>query len=236
MNLPTTPPRYAGWVGMYAPIKRGETGWRVFALQCVVPEIKQDGVFGSVTEMALKSRQKSLKLTADGIAGPKTQAALLRDKERAAHLDSGLSRLPIGVLTGFADAEGANLLAATNWSVSGGVDCGCVQWRISGPPFSQQKMRDAFDAVKSFLYAGDILLVRMDDFRRRRPSLSERRLLEVAVLAHNWPAGADQIIRNGTVTSPDSPATWAPKPGGGYYTRGEWAIEYPRRILKDVAV
>lgn len=231
MSLPSAPPKFATWSSLYAPITRGETGWRVFALQRAIG-VGSDGIFGPATAIAVARSQRSLGLTVDGVVGPKTQLALLRDAEKSVHIK--LPELPTGVLAGFASAEGADLLAATNWTVPGGVDCGPVQRRVSGPPFSQQAMMTAFDARQAFIYAGEILLARIREFHSRRPSMSERRLLEVAVLAHNWPAGADQIIRNGQVNNPDSLAMWASKPGGGFYTRGEWAVEYPNRILKEV--
>ncbi len=40
--------------------------------------VEADGLFGPRTEAALKERQRSLDLVADGICGPKTWAALRR--------------------------------------------------------------------------------------------------------------------------------------------------------------
>ncbi len=56
-------------------LKRGDRGTDVKVLQtalCLIP----DGIFGSITEEAVKTFQADHGLTVDGIAGPKTLAAL----------------------------------------------------------------------------------------------------------------------------------------------------------------
>ena len=65
----------------YATLRQGSKGERVRSLQQALISLgylsgKADGVYGSQTRKAVKSFQKSKKLTADGIAGKKTLSAL----------------------------------------------------------------------------------------------------------------------------------------------------------------
>jgi hypothetical protein len=146
--------------------------------------------------------------------------------------------LPIGLGKGFAKAEGANLLAATNWSVPGGVDCGPGQFRISGPPFSHTKMVSAFRPYEALDRACRGVAERRSEFKSRNHHLTNDEALRVALLSHNWPAGADRIMRNYPggggwwryVPAPDEPASWVDG-----FTHASWAAEYPKRLLIFVA-
>jgi len=69
-------------------LKKGSKGADVKAVQTKLKELEffsgsVDGIFGSNTEKAVKAFQKSAGLTADGIAGPKTIAALDIDAGKA---------------------------------------------------------------------------------------------------------------------------------------------------------
>jgi hypothetical protein len=240
MSLPSQPPQYARWSDLLTPIKRGETGWRAWAVQRALlgagyplPTWGADGDFGEETETALRRFQGDHGIDRVGFAGPATQRALLATAEHAVHTQ--LPRLPEGVLLGFAVSEGASVLAATNWYTPQGgklgVDCGAVQWRQYGPPFDLAGLKAAFDPRSAFQYAGKTLLERIDDFDRRRPSLTDEMVLRLALLAHNWPAGAEQVVRYGRLSTPNALAMWTSKPSGGLYTLAEWLQEYPNRIL-----
>lgn len=247
MTLPAEPPRYKSFRDLVAPLKQGTTGWAAYAMQKVVG-VEADGVWGPITDQAVRAWQKQHKLAADGIAGPVTQQFILNDygaKADEAH------HLPIGVGYGFAFSEGGAVLAATNWDNPGAVDCGPAQWRIKGPPFSMVELKDAFDPRRALDHACEVLATRRVQFAARNPALKARPsvTLRVAVLAHNAPYGgmADHIVEtyDGVnswwryVTRPDDPATWIKKEVDGEvvypFTRSQWAREYPRRILKFVA-
>lgn len=231
MSLPASPPKFSSWSAMVTSIRHGEDGWRAYALQKGIGATP-DGAFGPKTLTALKNFQAAEGLVADGIAGPVTQGKILEVAEAGS-----LKRyhtLQKGVLKGFAEAEGAGLLAATNWGVPGGVDCGPVQIRVDGPPFDKDALMRAFGPRESFDYAAHRLVATRNNFMSRNNSLTLRRATELAVLSHNWPAGADQIVRYGHLLSPNRIATWAPKPDGGFYTYQEWAEVYPERVLKYV--
>ena len=234
--LPAQPPKYATWSALYAPITRGETGWRVYALQAGIGAVP-DGNFGPQTFATLRAYQASKRLYVDGVAGPRTQGAVLEDAERQAHLR--LRDLPLGVMQGMAEYEGGRMLAPTNWytppNAPPGVDCGPIQRRLAGPPFTLSLLKEAFHPEQAFLWAGQMLVDRVEAYMHRRPTLTRRQAVELAVLAHNAPFLAEQIVRNGRLTTPNALAGWTTKPGGGHYTHAEWRVEYPRRIMKYVS-
>lgn len=241
MALPAQPPKYVPKPGvgifhsdpggLYEPIHRGRSGWPVYSLQRAVGVVPATGNFGAVTLRKVKEFQAKYGLTVDAIAGPATQQKILDLAGAKADQAHGL---PIGLGRGFAKAEGANLLAATNWSVAGGVDCGPAQWRISGPPFSLDRLKRAFRPYEALDHACKAVAERRASFKQRNSHFTGDEALRVALLAHNWPAGADRIVRNYPgggnwwryVPSPDADASWVEG-----FTHAEWAAEYPKRLL-----
>jgi hypothetical protein len=238
--LPAEPPRYGTWGQMVSPISRASSPspWATYALQRAIGVKPATGHFGAVTHKRLKEWQRTRGLTADGVAGPKTQQRILREAGDDADRKHGL---PQGLGRGFAKAEGANILAATNWSVPGGVDCGPGQFRISGPPFSLEKLKRAFRPYVSLDHACELVKQRAKDAADRNVHLKRdpQTAFAVAVLYHHWPAAAERIIDRYPgdghwwryVPSPDEPAGWVP----GDYTRASWAREYVARVLLFVA-
>lgn len=234
MTLPAAPPVYATSSDPYE-IRRGETGWEVYALQKALhfSDSNADGDFGPYTEMKVKEYQASKGIQTVGYAGPQTQRQLLYD---AVYYVNG-QRLALDkrVLKGFLVYEGGSLLAATNWYTppngTPGCDCGPVQWRQYGPPFNLDGLKRAFNPRTAFMYAGDEFLKRVAYANEHRPSLSDDQVLRASILAHNWPSGYSQIVKYGGLLNPNELATWTTKPDGTHYTKGEWAAEYPRRIL-----
>jgi hypothetical protein len=237
--LPATPPRSKTWGEIVAPIKEGENGWRPYALQIDLDELgyalEADGAFGAATKKAVAAFQKATKLTADGIAGPATQAKVLALLGSRVHED--LPTVPDGLMRGFAEGEGANVLAATNWTVSGGVDCGSMQYRVFGPPYSAGRMEFAFDGLAAMKSAGQEFLDRYRVFSKGayvlgRPAAQRTELAKrIAIMAHNWPAGAQSIAGKGTCSSPTAPATWVAAStkfpdGAPVRTRQEWCEFY----------
>ena len=240
MSLPATPPKYDSWAEMVSGIKKGETGWRVFALQDALVSTGKaliaDGAFGERTERAVMTFQKTWNLTVDGVAGVQTQRKLIETISHKVY--QSFPNLPDGLLRGYAEAEGANILAATNWYTPPGgpkgCDCGVVQWRQYGPPFAAVGLENAFSCEQSFAYASNVLLTRMADYDRRRPALNKAELLRLAILAHNAPFLAEQVVRNGKLSTPNALATWTTKPGGGNYTHQEWYRVYPDRVMRYI--
>lgn len=235
--LPSAPPRFASWAELVSSIVMGETGWRVYALQrgltTLGRELVPDGVFGTDTRRKLVNFQAAADLVADGIAGGATQVAIIARLGNRVH--DALPGVPAGLMRGFAQGEGANVLAASNWSVPGGVDLGTMQYRVYGPPYSYERMLMAFDPGEAMSQAGHEFEVRTASFwsaawvlkQPHRPEAAKR----CAILAHNWPAGARAIADHGVCSNPDSLATWVPDgvifpDGAPVRTRMEWARYY----------
>jgi hypothetical protein len=219
---------------------KGDRGWYVYGLQCGLVVLGhafvRDGVFGDVTEHVVREFQQDRGLFIDGEAGGHTQGEILRLIR--SQIESTLPHLPRGYLRGSNDLESGNKISVVNWAVAGGVDCGAVQRRVYGPPFSLDALRNAFDPHMAELYAGQVFIGRRNNFLKFAWSKDDdERAGRCAILAHNWPAGAEDQARNGHVSSPSSKCTWLPRNSDGtsrmhfpdgtkVETRQDWANFY----------
>lgn len=236
--LPASPP-----TGQSPVIREGAVGWPVFALQTYLnvlngASIVADGVFGKKTTLAVKQFQSGRSLVADGVAGPATQSRIVT--LRISKAEVALPALPAGLLKGQLLSEGGLLLAAVNWSVAGGVDCGATQRRVFGPPYSVEKLEEAFGPICVRLSADEYLERRKAFFDAGAWSKGNiERASRLAAFAHNWPhqGGADFYADNGHVSNPTGIATWLPRDRNGdlivrfpdgwlVQTRQEWAEFY----------
>jgi hypothetical protein len=227
VSLPDTPNRETPRV-----LKEGDKGWPTFALQrglrTLGYDIAADGDFGPNTDAAVKRFQTTANLTADGIAGPATQSALVRRLDAFTH--DANPALPGGLIRGFCETESGNALGAVNWSVAGGVDCGVMQVRVYGPPYGPRELRYAFAPGAAMERTAADVLERYAQYRRmtyasRRP---REFAMRCAALAHNWPYAAEQYARNGGLPNPYRIASWVPE--GVKFPDG-----YPVRTWKDWA-
>src|SRR4051812_566159 len=96
MTLRPSPPRTNP-----RSVKRGDTGWVVYAVQRGVGTTP-DGVFGPVTETKTKEFQLRSGLKADGVAGANTQEAISVAAIRAVERQVVS---PVGLLRGLALSE-----------------------------------------------------------------------------------------------------------------------------------
>ncbi len=211
MTLTTSPPTLSE---ASAALRLGSSGWPVYALQGAlstagVPTAK-DGTFGPGTKSRVEQYQRLARLVVDGIVGPATKARLSR--EVCQNIDEARPNLPQGLALGMATGEGGLNFAAVNTSVPGGVDCGLFQWRVLGPPYSQAALAEAFSPFT----AGQKAMARFEATRAQFLSSryawsrgNRERAGRCALLAHNWPAGAEAIARTGQVSQPSAIATWA---------------------------
>lgn len=239
MTLPNTPPKYATWKEMTSSIAEGESGWRVFALQTVLnsvryaeptalwPRLTADGVFKEDgTLSAVLAYQKWARLVQDGLVGPTTQGYLVEWAADRVH--DVLPEVPDGLMKGYVIGEGARLLAATNWAIEDGVDCGPGQLRVYGPPYAMNStsgvvgMTLAFNPVRALVESGNDFLSRAEvfydsDWVRRQGARREEFAKRCAVMAHNWPTqgGADRIAMYGKCSNPDGKCTWVPRNSDG---------------------
>lgn len=231
MSYPATPPTDAA---SQLPLKEGSSGWPTFAVQGALGtagySASQDGVFGPKTTTAVKGFQRDHQLAVDGKVGPATQHQLAT--VICAAVQKSKPAFPKGLAMGLAQGEGGMNLAAVNWTVDGGVDCGLWQWRVEGPPYSLDGLREAFSPQRAGLMAAQAFLDRRAGFLGRSwVGASKERAGRCALLAHNWPAGAASQARYGWVPSPTSVASWVPLgvrfPDGAYVTtRQQWAEFY----------
>lgn len=225
-------------------LKRGMAGTDVAALQLNLRSLVVDGDFGPLTERAVRRFQRSRpRLVTDGIAGPATQMAVaLREMRRPAKL------LPRGLLRSIASNESGFFLGSAGPHASdNGWDVG-VFARSSGEAAPGQTfLENAYDVYESACWTTDNLIdqraalgvpVRSWYADTLAPGDLERYRWMVAVLAHNWPAGAFNLARRGAVTvdypgdenDDDKPAGWIiAATAGRLSTPREWALSYIAR-------
>ena len=134
--------------GNYATIRFGNRGDRVKALQNALISVgslkgKADGIFGTQTYNAVKSFQRSKKLTADGIAGKQTLSAL----EKASGNGSTASA---------AKATATPQPVSTPQPSAGSGD---INDRITAPSASSLRLLHWFNDVKPTLSGGKKLLI-----------------------------------------------------------------------------
>lgn len=168
-----------------------------------------DFAFGPKTEARVKAAQTRLDLEPDGKAGPKTQTALCIEISGTIAIHG----LPSGLARSLIEGESGYFLAAVNWSVPKGVDCGTVQHRVYGPPYSPQGMMDAYDPTNAIKLALATLDRRAEGFYGRQAVKRRSDRLEYSIrlglLAHNWPWAAEELA-SGDKLSDVTPATWVP--------------------------
>lgn len=245
--LPSAPHITTSWTQVVYPIKPGErNSWRVYALQMGLLargyDIFVDGDYdhGLKLERAVRRFQEINGLTVDGIVGVLTQRQLLRKVEMVA--DDENPGVPGGMLFGLMMRESSGLLAPTNDfdpSPSDiGTDCGCLQWRVAGPPYNMDALKAAFDPKASMVMAiideEKGMLPRFRRITKRQPSLSLETRWRAVIIAHNAPFLYEQYVDFGRILTPDKIAGWTEKPTGGSYTYKEWFNVYTSDVLEYV--
>lgn len=184
--------------------KHGDGGIGVWSLQKTLDAlpgyvVEADGEFGDLTRHNVGKFQTAEGLTSDGIAGPATQARLAR-RSLSAYTDRPL---PSGLLRGFGEMEGGNFLAAVNWSVAGGVDCGLLQRRVYDEQYSDNgAIERAFNTPYQTNLLGDRLGELYDIFLPRAGTRDayngmgvREKSWRLSALNHNYPAAADRFSR-----------------------------------------
>lgn len=215
MSLPTSPPTVAE---SQLPVRLNAHGWPAFAVQGALGTagfvVAKDGAFGPSSETALMRFQHKVGLAADGRCGPLTYAALT--EAVCASVDKQVPRAPDGLSRGMALGEGGNNLAAVNWNISGGVDCGLWQFRCY-TPFQLDSLRLAFSPRDAGIKAMRAFVTLRDSFLGKPwVGKSIERASRCAIMAHNWPTagGADYIAVNGKCFNPDALCSWVQRKDG----------------------
>lgn len=202
-----------------------------------------EGEFNTGLLRAVKRYQRNHGLDDDGVAGPRTQLTILAEAAMKADQSVGL---PDGLSLGFVVWEGGSVLAATNWDVPGGVDCGPAQRRCI-EPLRMVELRESFDPWAELKWAADRFARECVSVLEARPGFARGdRHLRIAALAHNAPFLRDQILEahpaagavfpRDYLRTPDALAGWTRNPStGGPYTHAEWAVVYPGRVTSFIA-
>lgn len=222
--------------------KLGDSSHSVWALQlwlkAVGYGVEADGVFGPTTDQAVRNYQRKRRLVVDGIAGGKTQRALVT--QICAPM-TNTYRLPKYLFTSLCLAESSFILGEVNWDTPPGVDCGLVQDRVTWAPaggpedIPAERWEEAFGPA-SAEKAMQLLRARYDTWRPKYPSHSNRRLWELSVLYHNWESGALALLRGQTLSNEVKPADRWPTSVGvpGVDTYAKWAEFYIAKATQAV--
>lgn len=211
-------------------LKEGMRGHEVYALQVLLnqlttgaTQLTEDGVFGSLTASKVRGMQKTDRLVIDGVAGPATQKALARRALKKL-AKSPLGYMPAGLMEGLIVGESGYIIGCVNDSISGGIDAGLIQDRVYTSEYqSTARWRVAFGYESILAAAGDI--VAFYEKAKATKRFTDRRCWELAVLNHNWPYGADQLLKGNKLSTAD--ATWVINIGvKGVTTPAQWAEFY----------
>jgi hypothetical protein len=203
--------------------RKGNVHVGVWAIQHALG-ITADGAFGPLTEQAVKAFQYERGLAADGVVGGFTQRELVEQACLGAY---ATHRVPEGILESVSQGEAGYNPGAINASAPGGKDVGAFQRRVydgQGRTYIERALRINYQAR---LLAG-ALRERHNTFRARG-HLTNEESWRCAVLAHNWPYGADRLSRGYALS--DKTATWVPssvkfKDGAPVVTYADWADWY----------
>jgi len=219
MPLPVQPPTLQE---ANAAVKYGSSGWPVYALQMGFNDaagcsLTADGDCGRQTEAAIKDFQRRWSLTDDGIAGPATKAKLA--ERVCARVDRDVPSLPDGLARQMARFEGGDNPSAINQydppGATPGTDCGLFQFRCY-EPYSMAALKQAFSPFDAAMLAMSQFQQRVDKYMTYGWTRNNRvRAQHCALLAHNWPVGANDIAFEGQLSSPTKIADWALNPSTG---------------------
>lgn len=217
-------------------LKKGMQGHDVWALQIALNEgfvstkVVEDGEFGPVTEDNVRKWQINHNLTVDGVAGPLTQRSLALTL--AAPI-TNTYKLPKYLMKGLIEGESGYFLGNVNWGVSGGIDCGVIQDRVivnfnsqtSLEAIPDSRWHDAFSPKKSIDTTAAKLRRKKDEYFGKPGASTHKRAWELAILYHNWEAGAEKLAKGG-ILSKES-AQWVIDIGvRGVSSPADWAEFY----------
>lgn len=197
----------------YRPLKQGQSGWDVFALQTALEgtgaHLTLDGRFDVNTTLLVRNWQMGRALVADGIAGIITQRDLalkLGEGARSRH------RLPIKLLMGQLEKESGYLLGNHTAKYSdGSYDLGVTQRNNKQ---QQITIAEAFHVPHSLEALANSIRVRHDNYlaaplRQGFARVSNARAWELAAGSHNRPAHTAYLAGMRT-TDPVTPAVRGP--------------------------
>ena len=205
-------------------------GTQGFAVAAIEVNLHREftGIFDAALDKAVRAFQAQRKLVVDGDVGPKTQTQLAVQYMGRARNDYAL---PSGMLLSIANLESGLRIAATNFRMAGSVDLGWCQIHLPFP-----------SPLATYLAAvyGPMCFGRTAKALRERHDLylsygfvGDKRAWELAVLSHNWPAGAQQLARGNPLSTAD--AEWVLEIGAnGVRSPAQWAERYIDLAMRSV--
>lgn len=218
--------------------RHGDKGNDVAVLQLNLPGLAVDGVFADLTEAAVLEWQRAHGLIDDGIAGLATQQSIIQTKARRPEKEK---RLPSRLLKSIAANESGFALAAAGPHLGDeGWDVGAF-CRSSGSLFPDQPfLRSAYHVGESSKWTAHHVRQTYDNLPSPVASRyltelaqgdAERFRWQLAILAHNWPAAALNIAKNGSATpDDDAAASWIEAATSNrLHTPREWVLSYVER-------
>jgi hypothetical protein len=177
--------------------KFGMTGWDVWTIQIAMnshspsPNLVEDGIFGKLTEAAVKEVQAALHITVDGICGAETQADFCGVKCDHTH---GL--VPKGLIKGVCFGESSGIIPTTSsLYVNNSRDYGPLQDNKISP--TQNQIKEAYNPEAEAWKTAGIIAGNHAHFKEFNKTLvrplTEEELWKDALFAYNWPAAATAI-------------------------------------------
>lgn len=197
MALPELNP--AGY--RYRPLKSGDRGWDVYALQSALvalgfPVGPNDGIWGSKTEVAVRAFQERYDLKVDGVAGVVTQRAaalaLIWPAQRTHRLPSGLMRGQIEKESGFILG---NHSPAYERNGQRHYDVGVTQRSTQYVSYET-----GYSAASSIDKLGETVRGNYNKYKAYGKITNERRLWELAAGSWNAPSWTDTLAKGGTLS------------------------------------
>lgn len=218
-------------------IKKTNRGYPVWAVQRALSDlgivVEEDAYFGSATDLAVQMFQAGHDLVVDGVFGPASSAAMARTLEKKVP-----TQVPDGLLHGLVEGESGNLIAAVNWSVAGGVDCGYCQRRVYADDYTDELVvKRAFDGLYQMELVGVALEYWHGRYFGRAAVPTHRKAWRLATLRHNYQWAADRLSEGEWKTSySTSPQQWVIDIGvEGVETPREWAFHYMDKMTRYVS-
>lgn len=176
----------------YRPLRRGDKGWDVYALQTGLGGLVFDGVFGPATEDAVRRFQAEKKLTVDGVAGIVTQRAVAL---RTLWPAQAQFETPPGLLRGQIEKESGFQLGNHSARRSDGTwDIGVAQRNTAYTDFAH-----GFASAESIKILARQLRENYTKYKGYRKITNERRLWELAAGSWNAPSWTDRLARGYTL-------------------------------------
>lgn len=192
--LPFLPPKSYRYT-----LRKGYVGSDVYALQLNLnllgQSLTEDGDFGPLTEKGVIAYQSHHSLTADGVAGEKTQTQMCLDC-----IAKYPQHLPTGLLRGIVEGESGYFVGCVNTDAPGGIDTGWTQDRIEIAEYSDARFRKGFRAADAFPAVANQIDTAAKSYYGRPGALSAKNAWWCATLNWNWPAAAEQYANGDSAT------------------------------------